>query len=236
LHYAQNAADNWNKAQQDEAQMLKNYVQYLAPCNNNGEHTWGEWTTTVAAVCATKTNGTQERVCVNCGNKESREVKFMHQLEDPDFTPHEDNCCKVCGQICDGTITHTIYLYDGSSWEDPYNHPFVDTCDTCDLEFDEMEPHVLENNKCKYCEWAKCEICVGMDDNYCDICGFYCQHESVWIDNCVNNGDGTHTCDEGCYECGYVTKFTEGHDWYDDLLNGVTKCFRDYIGCTATRP
>jgi len=43
LHYAKNAADNWNKAVQNEANMLGDYLNYLNNSNNTGS-TSAAWT------------------------------------------------------------------------------------------------------------------------------------------------------------------------------------------------
>jgi len=141
LGYATNAADAWNKAVSNEAELLNSYLDYLNPCKTNGHS--GTWVTKVEADCRTLTNGSRERICSVCGEKEIQIVYYRHDA-------YLDYECNTCGNGC------------AHEWDEPQYSPYQsglhyrsEACLHCDISSSGTEACNYENGKCKYCGQAQ---------------------------------------------------------------------------------
>jgi len=147
LHYAQNAADSWNKASQNESTILDSYMGYLNPCLEKG-HTYGDWTTVTEADCSTETNGSKERTCSVCGTKETQVVNYIHQ----GFLMHGyGETCSVCGATdCEGPtyFTEIEAIYESG-------HECFEDCEHCTYHDHSIFPHSYVKGVCSVCGYEQ---------------------------------------------------------------------------------
>jgi len=197
LHYAQNAADSWNKAAQNEAGILDSYLEYLNPCLEKG-HTYGAWVTTKqAGDCLSKIDGSRERTCSECGFKETDTINWKHNAGGTD----EESTCTVCGNDC----AHVLESMFGGA--DITGHYFIYNCQRCGYSC----PNDQDSGNHDF------------ENSYCATCGFTCDHtmnggESMATYEKLNELQHTVTCticdldgpqnhnfeNETCKDCGYV--------------------------------
>jgi len=208
LHYAQNAADNWNKASQNEAETLDSYLSYF--CKING-HKWEEtdeysenydW----LPVC----------MCSACGLKcEHSETEWVNGGAFDDWQCAIDEICAQCGYIIEAAQSLVPHEYDASGnctvcgWQcsHEYTTPtytpstegcvVAEVCDGCGKEFDStiVEHEIDENNiscagnanecianvTCSNCgaQGTKTESSHNFGyDGICKNCRYECEHES----------------------------------------------------------
>jgi len=201
LQYAQNAADSWNKAAQDEAGMLHNYLAYLDPCGTNG-HTWGEWSEPTTADCRTKTDSTKQRVCSECGAIDTEVVALYKH--DVGGAEHAWTKCLVCDEMCDGTEIVVYTEYPDNDFDHGYSWS-CSRCNGCESEYGAYGIH-------SYAYWGG-----DLADKPCTQCGHVCKH-SYTDTNIESDDSGIKYITETCNYCSAVLKNHEqlcvnGHTW-----------------------
>jgi len=192
LHYAQNAADSWNKAAQNEAGILDGYLGYLNPCLEKG-HTYGTWTTTLEADCRTSTNGSKERICSVCGDKQTETVPYRHS---EGFDGYGDPC-SICGATSCNNYAHNMVRtmdWTNNYWDRGENtHSAIDECLNCNFSDVPTEYCTYENG-----------VCTG------------CGHEEPEAPECEHvNAQYVHSSTGHiitCSDCGW-NGVEEPHDW-----------------------
>jgi len=233
LHYAQNAADSWNKAGQNEAGILQNYLSYINPCGVNG-HT-GEWKAVANDAC------TKEKICTVCGIKET---KIQHTWEGESNTGLP-SVCTICELECEHDGPNDEVLSDWHDGANVSDHDCVKDlyCGTCGIMVADSyitEEHDFTNGICTRCEWrcnhkgdAGIESGVLNEDGtvtgVCGRCGLAttisCEHVITEVDTECRIGDGNKHEERSKLEC-EVCRCTFYGEW---MLSPVD----EYYSCVA---
>ena len=155
MKHAQNAANTYNEAQDDEKSMLDSYLDRLEPCRANG-HTYGEYVILTEANCETQTASSKERTCSVCGSKETVTEPYAHQfVSDEGIT----GACYKCGYYCEhpnGMDKITTYYsnYDGT-------HSTWVICEDCGLgDGGSTYDCTFENVECTACGYKDLSRCT----------------------------------------------------------------------------
>jgi len=221
LHYAQNAADSWNKAQTNEQATLDSYLAYL----DNLKY----------QQCPGHTYSSETGLCTNCGYPCQHQYDFeicivcqykcKHDGERTDMeyiamdenTHYGYNDCALCGfdEVDFGLENHAYgddnlcdlckYVYDCDSNGHVYGDDYV--CDLCGGSYD------CDSNGHVYGDDYVCDLCGGLydcstgdhkwnGDSVCDICGSECV-EHQWDD------DNLGVCLVCSYQCKHENSSAE---------------------------
>ena len=129
----------------------------VAACKRHVDHTYGEWSVVKRATCTEK--GQRERVCAECGDKQTEEIPLTEHKVAEYSTTKEPACvtkgeksgkCLTCGQTVTVEINalgHTSaneWLFDDDThWRQ---------CERCQVKLDEA-PHDKKDGGCAVCDW-----------------------------------------------------------------------------------
>jgi len=137
LHYAQNAADSWNKAQADEQGTLSGYVDWIkyATCSHTN-------TTQIS----TSINDEEHQIVTTCEDCETiiSTTKKSHNLTcDADHWMGE---CQECGYITD------VEMIEEYSANGDGTHTYFTSCGLCNYGLGCIDEDCsYQNGKCMYC-------------------------------------------------------------------------------------
>ena len=98
--HANNAATKYNSAIKDENGTIANLGNWVIKFDNGTTHTWGEWKVITQANCKTETNGSKERECSVCGEKETQVISWENA--------HEQDVAMSDTTVCTGKGTHYV--------------------------------------------------------------------------------------------------------------------------------
>jgi len=210
LHYAQNAADSWNKAQANEQDTLSGYVDWLkyATCSHTyvngicsncgyspcaGGHTWGAWGEKSEVDCKEK------RTCTTCGNTEQRD---NHNWDG-------DGYCLDCEQYC----SHDDCVYDNVQSEGDGRHNLIGSCTICGRGDSYWQDCTYENGVCTVCGYEEPE----------------CEHTNTTT-TYTSISNEKHQVATACADCGAIVSTTEEEHWL--TANGSSSWW-EYCGCES---
>ena len=135
-------------------------------------HNYDEWTVIKEATCVT--DGSKEKICTRCGQKETEVITASHmEVEDPAVDPTctepgktAGSHCSICGEviIAQETVPATGHQFGDWIYADEENH--VRTCSACGKE--ETQPHIWGN---PYVIQEPTEDAFGVRGYICIDCG-----------------------------------------------------------------
>jgi hypothetical protein len=186
-----------------------------APCSHN----WSNWTTQKEATCTT--DGSEERFCSKCGEKEQRGAEALgHDWDEGTVTVAPQSCsdigqkrhtCRRCGENkteqINGTHTFDEWKYEEYTYEqdgyDRVSHRKVRTCTKCGYkEYGNTPDHSCKkgssNHTVTTIKEGTCTTPAKMRST-CKICGWYVDYDGkkgshTWTDKRVHLSDyGTYT-------------------------------------------
>jgi len=212
LHYAQNAADSWNKAQINEQATLDSYLSYL----DNLKYQQCPGHTYV------------EGVCSNCGYK-----CLQHNWKEQEDSSNYE--CEICGLVCEHENIDSDFYYDEQQHGEDY---YCLLCRRLMIEYSGSTPHYFDetgkcigDSRCPYvCTHssinpfynnglgAQCNNCYNVIceehswiNGTCEKCNYECTHDISVETKYVSNGTTGHDVSETCV-CGKpVVTYTEPH-------------------------
>lgn len=202
-------------------------------------HNWSSWTTKTAATCTA--DGSEERTCSKCGEKEQRTTKATGHTWDSgkESGSNITYTCKACGSTKTEQIkgNHTFgewkweeytYTQDGVS---RISHRKYRACTKCGYKETDGTPNHYcargsDNHVVTTVKEGTCSTKATMRST-CKVCGWYVEYEGKkgkcnWVDKTVHLSDyGTYTNEldatvSECTSCGDKSvSYHKGEGWSD---------------------
>ena len=189
----------------------------LTACGSEHTHTYGEWETVTPPTCTE--DGTKERTCNTCGEKETLEIaKTGHSYGE--WVTISESTCTINGQkqktctACNDTVTEIIEAsHSLSEWQtitpasctvEGKNERICTICEYKETAyFDKLEHTPIwkidENNHLKICNVCKNELSEETAHSYTNgICVCEYNHPHNWSEICTNDGNRHYQTCTGC--------------------------------------